>query len=298
VHPELEALGAQSLAVELNEREPLSAALAGVDVVFHTAAKAGVWGARDEYWRTNFAGTLNLLELCMQAGVPRFVHTSSPSVCFDGLDHVHASNDVPYARMFLAAYPSSKAAAEKAVLTANGNHGLSTVALRPHLIFGARDPHIVPRLIARARAKRLRIVGDGKNEVTLCAVENAAHAHLLAADALAPKAPHAGKAYFIGHEQAVLLWPWIADLLTRIGVEPPRRRVSAKAARVLGGLCELTWRTLGRQSDPPMTRFLALQLSSSHSYDMAPARRDFGYREILTVEEATGALIESLRRAP
>ncbi len=296
VHPELEQLGGQSLAIELNEREPLLTALQGIDVVFHTAAKAGIWGSRKDYWRTNFAGTLNLLEQCMKANVPRFVYTSSPSVTFDGTDHVRASNDLPYAKGFIAAYPASKAAAERAVLQANGNGGLSTVALRPRLIIGVRDPHLVPKLIERARSSRLRIVGDGRNEVTLCAVENAANAHLLAADALTKGAPPAGRAYFIGQEEPVLLWPWIQDLLTRLGIDPPRRRISAGSAKTLGAICELAWSALGRQDDPPMTRFLAAQLSRSHTYDMAPARRDFGYREIVSLEQATTAIVVSLNK--
>ncbi|HTF89899.1 MAG TPA: NAD-dependent epimerase/dehydratase family protein [Planctomycetota bacterium] len=290
LHPELEILGARTLAIELNERERLLEALQGIECVFHTAAKAGVWGSREEFWRTNFAGTLNLLQLCQKAGVAKFVYTSSPSVCFDGRDHFRASNDLPYAKRFLAPYPASKAAAEHTVRVANGNGGLATFALRPHLIIGPRDPHLLPRLVARARSGALRIVGSGENEVTLCAVENAAHAHLLAADTLTMKAQHAGRAYFIGQEQPVLLWPWIAELLERMGVPPPKRRISAKTAYALGALCELTWSALRKPGDPPMTRFLAAQLSRSHSYDMSPARRDFGYREILSLPEATEAI--------
>lgn len=292
-HPEIEALGARSLAIELNEREPLFAALRGIDVVFHTAAKAGVWGSRESYWPTNVDGTANLLAHCVKAGVHRFVHTSSPSVTFDGTDQVRASNDLPLADLFLAAYPETKAEAERLVLAANGNSDLATVALRPHLIIGARDPHLVPKLVQRAKSGRLRVVGNGRNEVTLCAVENAAHAHLLAADALAIGAAHAGRAYFIGQEEPVLLWPWLIALFERIGVEPPRRRLSAPAAYALGAACEFIWRTLGREDDPPMTRFVAQQLSRSHSFDMAPARRDFGYREIVTLIQATDAIVAS-----
>lgn len=290
VHPELAALGATSLAIELNQREPLEAALRGVDVVFHVAAKAGFWGPRAEYWRTNVEGTANLLEQCARAGVPRFVHTSSPSVTFDGTDHRRVSNDVPIATRFLAAYPESKAAAERLVLAANGA-SMATVALRPHLILGARDPHLVPRLVERARAGRLPIVGDGTNEATLCAVENAAHAHLLAADALAPGAPHAGKAYFIGQEEPVVLWPWLAALFERLGVPPPTRRISARTAHALGGACELLWKALPLGGEPPMTRFVAQQLSRSQSYDMAPARRAFGYREIVSLEACVDAIV-------
>ena len=294
-HPEVEVLGARCLLIELNEGDALRRALAGVDVVFHTAAKAGVHGSRAEYWRTNVDGTRTLLEQCQRAGVPRLVHTSSPSVTFDGRDHVRASNDLPLAQKFLASYPESKAAAERLVLSAHGAAGVSTVALRPHLLIGVRDPHLVPRIIERAKSGRLRAVGDGRNEVTLCAVENAAHAHILAADALAPASAHAGRAYFIGQEEPVLLWPWITELLSKLELPPPRAAVPAALAHGLGALCELAWAALGRTDEPPMTRFVAAQLSRSHSYDMAPARRDFGYGEIVSLAQATERIVASHR---
>lgn len=295
LHPALDALGVRSLAIELNEDRALAEALRGVDTVFHTAAKAGVWGRREEFWRTNVDGSVNLLAHCRRAGVRRFVFSSSPSVTFDGSDHVHASNDLPQATRFLAAYPESKAVAERRVLEAHGMDGMSTVALRPHLIIGVRDPHLVPRLLARARAGKLAIIGAGFNEVTLCPVENAAHAHLLAADALSPDAPHAGRAYFIGCEEPVKLWVWIQDLLKRAGVAPIRRKIPAPLAYGLGGVCELAWRGMALGGEPPMTRFVAAQLSRSHSFDMRPAQRDFGYRELITLEESTAAIVAALR---
>jgi nucleoside-diphosphate-sugar epimerase len=296
-HAEVLELGAQCVELELNDSAALLGALRGVDVVFHTAAKAGVWGSRAEYWRTNVDGTASVIAQCRRAQVPKLVFSSSPSVCFDGQDHLRASNDLPHATHFLAEYPRSKAAAERLVLTANDKQGLSTVALRPHLIIGARDPHLVPRLMARARAGKLSQVGDGRNEVTLCPVQSAAHAHVLAADTLRPHAPHAGRAYFIGQEEPVLLWPWIASLLAAAGVAPTRRKLSAAFAYRLGALCEIAWRSLPLSGEPPMTRFLAAQLSSSHSYDMNPARRDFGYREQVSLEKANAAIVAALPRA-
>jgi nucleoside-diphosphate-sugar epimerase len=183
------------------------------------------------------------------------------------------------------------------VLAAHGTGGLATCALRPHLIIGPRDPHLVPRLLARARAGKLAIVGDGRNEVTLCAVENAVHAHLLAAQTLALGAPHGGKAYFIGQNEPVLLWAWIGELLERVGLPPLRRRVPRALAHAAGATCEMAWKLARRAGEPPMTRFVALQLASSHSYDMGPARRDFGYGEVRTLEQATDAIVEHEVRA-
>jgi len=297
-YPELEDLGVRCVRADLADPaqgEALARAVRGADVVFHAAARAGIWGPRAAYWQVNVEGTRRVLAACLEAGVARLVFTSSPSVCFDGRDHVRASNDLPYAERFLAPYPASKAAAEREVLAADGLGGLSTCALRPHLIFGPGDPHLLPRLVERARAGKLAIVGDGRNEVTLCYVDDAARAHLQAAERLAPGAAHAGRAYFIGQAEPVNLWGWVNELLARLGLPPVERRVPAGVARAAGGALELVWRALRLRSEPRMTRFLAAQLSTSHSYDMEPARRDFGYEPSVSMPEALDRTVQWLR---
>jgi len=289
-YPELEALGARCVRADLGDASALAEAVRGSEVVFHVAAKAGFWGPPQEYWSTHVEGTRNVISACRAGGVRKLVYTSSPSVCFDGRDHRNASNDLPHARRFLAAYPASKAAAEKLLLEANGED-LATVALRPHLIFGPRDPHIIPRLLERARAGRLMVVGDGTNRVGLTYVDNAAHAHLCAARALKPGAACAGQAYFVTNEESVVLWEWIAELLRRLDVSPPRMRVPLLVARGLGAIMELAWHTLRLEGEPLMTRFMALQLARTHTYDMHPARRDLGYAEQVDMAEATERLV-------
>jgi nucleoside-diphosphate-sugar epimerase len=293
-YPALEEKGATCVQGDLSDRDALRRACRGADVVFHTAAKAGVWGDAREYWRVNVEGSRNVVAACLAAKVKRLVFTSSPSVCFDGKDHVMAGNDLPHARKFLAAYPRTKAQAERIVLSVNGSDGLATVALRPHLIVGPDDPHLVPRLVARARAGRLAIVGDGRNEVSLIWVGNAVEAHLAAADRLELGAPHAGKAYFIAQREPVVLWEWIGDLLDRLGIPRPKHRAPLAVAYSAGALLEAWWRVRGNQNEPPMTRFLALELARSHSYDMGPAERDFGYCERTAIKEATIRLVESI----
>ncbi len=293
-YPGLRELGVRTVRADLSDTEAVARAAQGCEVVHHVAAKAGVWGRRRDYQEANVHGTRSVLEACRRAGVPRLVHTSSPSVCFDGRDHLMASNDLPRAERFLAHYPASKAEAEALVLAANGTE-LATCALRPHLIFGPGDPHLLPRVVEAARSGRLARVGDGTNEVTLCFVENAAEAHVLAGDRLAPDAPHAGRAYFIGHERPVRIWDWLDGILRELGDEPVRRRVSLPVARAVGGLLELAWTALPLSGEPRMTRFVATQLATSHSYTMEPARRDLGYREVVNVEEATRRTVDWLR---
>lgn len=294
-HRELAELGVRHVRADLADARAMRDAFRGQDAVFHAAAKAGVWGRAADYERANVTATRNVLAACEQHRVPRLVFTSSPSVVFDGADQLDAGNDLPYPKRFLAHYPRTKARAEQLVLAANGHWGLATCALRPHLIFGPGDPHLVPRLIERARAGRLAIVGAGDNLVSMTAVENAAAAHLDAARTLAPGAPHAGRAYFVCQHGPVRLWDWIGELLDALGIARPRRRVPLRAARAAGAGLELLWGLLGLRGEPPMTRFVALQLARTHTYDLGPAQRDFGYRERLDMAEATRRLHAALR---
>lgn len=285
-HESVETLGARCELGDVADSAAIARTMRGVDCVFHVAAKAGVFGPWSEYAHANVIGTTAVVAAAVAAKVPRLVFTSSPSVCFDGRDHVNASNDIPYATTFLAHYPHSKALAEKHVLSWNGR-GIATTALRPHLIVGPGDPHLLTRVARRARAGELRIVGDGRNRVSLTDVENAAHAHVDAADALRSDAAHAGRAYFVAQTESVELWPWIADVLARSGLPAPGRRMPLALARTAGVVCEAWWKMTNRDGEPPMTRFVALQLARTHTYDMAPAQRDFGYRERVTTAAMT-----------
>jgi len=296
-HRELAALGVRHVRADLAATTDLREAFRGQDAVFHTAAKAGVWGRAADYERANVTATRRVLAACEQHRVPRLVFTSSPSVVFDGADQLDAGNDLPYPRRFLAHYPRTKARAEQLVLAANGHWGLATCALRPHLIFGERDPHLVPRVLERARAGRLAIVGRGDNQVSLTSVENAAAAHLDAARTLGSGAPHAGRAYFVNQREPVRLWEWIGELCDAAGVARPTRQVGERAAYAAGATLELLWTLLRLRGEPPMTRFVARQLAHSHTYDLGPAERDFGYRERIDMTEATRRLHAALRVA-
>lgn len=293
-HPHLERLGARCERGDVCDARALELAMRGADIVFHVAAKAGVWGPRAEFERVNVEGTRAVLAAARVNAITRFVHTSSPSVCFDGRDHVAASNDLSHASQWTCDYPRTKAEAERMVLAAHAPD-FATCALRPHLVFGPGDPHLLPRVVARARQGKLVVVGDGTNRVSLTFVDNAAWAHLDAADRLEPRARHAGRAYFVNQAEPVVLWTWIGELVKALGLPAPRRRVSLGSARVLGRSCEVLWRLLGRASEPPLTRFVAEQLATTHTYSLAPARADFGYEERVSLSDATARTLEDLR---
>ncbi|MHB8970633.1 MAG: NAD-dependent epimerase/dehydratase family protein [Pirellulaceae bacterium] len=281
----LAALGVESVQGDIRDVRAVRSAVAGMDVVFHTAAVADIWGPWERFYSINVQGTLNILQACQAEGVRKLVFTSSPSVTFDGTDQCGVDETAPYPQRWLCHYPHTKALAEQAVLAANGCHRTLTCALRPHLIWGPRDGHLVPRLIDRARRGRLRQVGDGKNLVDMIYVENAAQAHLQAADALEAHSPLAGRAYFISQGEPVGCWDWINSILALAGLPPVRRRISAAAARRVGGALEAVFQLLGIEREPIMTRFLAAQLATSHYFAIDRARCDFGYQPTVSTEE-------------
>ncbi|MCB9894161.1 MAG: NAD-dependent epimerase/dehydratase family protein [Planctomycetes bacterium] len=274
--------GARAFAGDLRDADDVARAAEGADAVFHVAAKAGVWGPRAEYFGINLAGTRNVLTACHKHGVRDLVYTSTPSVVFDRGGIAGGDESLPYPAKFLTHYAESKALAEQEVLAANGVNGLRTVSLRPHLIWGHGDPHLLPRVLDRARAGKLKQVGDGTNRVDITHVIDAAEAHLLALEQMNTAA---GKAYFISSE-TVELWPWINGVLERAGVPKLSAQVSARTAYKAGALMEFIWRMFGISSEPPMTRFVAENLAASHWFKLDAAKRDLGYEPAWTGEKA------------
>jgi nucleoside-diphosphate-sugar epimerase len=293
-YPDLVTSGAEVVSGDVRDAQAVRAACRGMDVVFHAAGVAGIWGPWEHYYGINTLGTRHVIEGCRAAGVPRLVYTSSPSVTFDGTDQRGIDESAPYPTRWLCHYPHTKALAEQEVLAANGRNGLLTCALRPHLIWGPRDRHLIPRLIARARSGKLRRVGDGKNRIDMVYVENAAEAHLQAADVLSAS-PVAGRAYFISQGEPVNCWQWIDEVLALAGLPPVRKSISARTAWRIGAALEAMHSVLRMQSEPRMTRFLAAQLATSHYFDIGRARRDFGYAPRISTAEGMRRLAEELQ---
>ncbi len=299
-YPELVGLGAEVLRGDLNDPARLEQACAGVDCVFHVAARPGTSVQPAPYYAVNTQGTQHVLQACRQQGVRRLVYTSSPSVVFAGVDQVGVDESIPLAfdwlRRHRCYYAHSKAQAEQAVLAANDSQ-LRTCALRPHLIWGPRDRHLIPRLLARSG--RLRRVGDGSNLVDHIYVDNAAQAHLLAADALAAEqTPVAGKAYFLSQGEPANCWQWIDEILALAQLPGVRRSVSFRSAWQIGRFCEAVYRGLHIKREPPMTRFVAAQLATSHWFDISAAQRELGYQPLVSTAEGMQRLGDWLAAEP
>lgn len=281
-YPELSSMGIEQIQGDICNKTAIEQALRGVDLVFHTAAKAGIWGDYSDYYRTNVTGTQNVIAGCKKHHISRLIYTSSPSVVFNGTDMEGVNESVPYPATYHAYYPQTKAIAEQYVIKAAGQ-GLMTIILRPHLIWGPRDKHFVPRIIARAN--RLIRVGNGKNLIDTVYIDNAADAHILAADGLEKNSKLSGNMYFISQGDPVPLWDMINHILKAAGLAPVRRSMPRRMAWMIGVMLELAYRTFNISGEPRMTRFLADELAKAHWFDISAARKDLGYAPRISIKE-------------
>ncbi len=284
-YPELTQIGATVIRGDLHDADAVKQACAGMDAVFHVAARPGIWGTWESFYQPNVVGTQHVIEACQAQRVPKLIFTSSPSVVFDNQPQAGCNERLPYPARFENSYSQTKALAEQFVIKANSAE-LLTVSLRPHLIWGPRDPHLLPRLIARAKAGQLMQVGEGNNRVDMTYVEDAARAHVLVEEALQLGSPVAGSVYFISQDAPVNLWGWIRDLLRTLEIPPIKRTISLSTARTIGAAMEFVWRNLRLSGEPRMTRFLASELALDHYYDISRAKRDFGYIPQISMNDA------------
>lgn len=295
-YPDLEAIGIDTLRGDVVDADAVKEAVEGVDVVFHVAAKVGLWGDPREFELVNIEGTKNVIAACLAHGVSKLVFTSSPSVVFHGGDVEGVDERAPYPASFDSDYSRTKAAAENIVLAANHDR-LSTVALRPHLVWGPGDRHLLPRIVGRAKSGRLFKIGDDDKKIDTIFIDDAVEAHVLAAVQLSPLADIAGKAYFLSAGDPRRVWEVVDRLLAAAGMGPVRRSVPKGAALVAAGACEKLWRALGKRSEPPLTRFLVSQLTTAHWFDISAAKRDLGWKPRVSIEDGMDRLAHWIRAA-
>lgn len=286
LYPALDAMGVEQIQGDLADRSAVIAAAQSCEAIFHNAAKAGAWGSYDSYHRANVVGTANVLAACREHGINKLVYTSTPSVTHRATHPVEGgtAESVPYGENLKAPYAATKQIAEKIVLAANDDT-LATVALRPRLIWGPGDNQLLPRIVERAKAGRLALVGDGRNLVDSTYIDNAAQAHFDAFDHLAVGSACAGRAYFISNGEPWPMEDLVNGLLCAAGAPEVHRHIPLRVAYVLGAAAEAVWPLLRLKGEPPMTRFLAEQLATTHWYSMAPAKRDFGYVPRVSIQE-------------
>ena len=296
-YPDLVDAGCKVIRGEVSDEAAVTEAAKDCTIVFHTAAKAGVAEPYSEYERINYQGTLTVLKVCQALGISRLVYTSTPSVAI-GEEAVRGGDEsLPYPENHTAYYPKTKTMAEKAVLVANGPK-LSTVSLRPHLMWGPGDNHLVPRLVRKARAGKMKFVGDGKNIVDTTFIDNAAEAHILAAEALSADAACAGKAYFITNGEPTPIAEITNKLIACAGCAPVTATIPFKVAYKLGAVIEWIYRTFKIKSEQPITPWMACELAHDHWFKIDAAERDFGYKPRISIEQGLKILAEYYKTHP
>jgi len=293
-YPDLDALGIEHISGNLGDRDAVIAAAEGCDAVVHTAAKAGVWGAYADYEQTNLEGTRNVIAACRAHGISRLVHTSSPCVVHAGDGIEGGDESLPYVENPMSSYQATKTQAEREALEASDSD-LGVVALRPHNIWGPGDPHLVPRILARARGGRIALPGGGAHVVDTVYVDNAADAHVAALEHLGPGSPLAGRAYFVTNDEPVPLRDIVVGVLRASGIEKPKVvAIPRPVAHFAGAMLEDAFTLFRAEREPPLTRFVAAQLSTAHWFDISAAKRDFEWAPAISIDEGLRRLGKSL----
>jgi nucleoside-diphosphate-sugar epimerase len=282
-YPHLKLWGVEQVQGNISDAGAVAKAFEGITTVFHTAAKPGVWGAYADYYAANVTGTENVLSACKTHGIAHLVHTSSPSVIFDGSHMEGVDESVPYPAVYHAHYPKTKALAEQRVLTAC-RQGLKAIILRPHLIWGPYDHHLVPRILKRADS--LRRVGNGTNRVDTIYIDNAAEAHLLAEKALMEKRNSAGSI------SSAIPFPGNGGSNPLTAGHPPVKR-SFRCSHENGAVLE--WTAILKLKSEPATRFWP-GLSTAHWFDIRAAKRDLDYVPRVTTAQGLERLQAWLQR--
>lgn len=294
-HDHLSDYGIRHIRGDITDSDAVTSAATECNAVIHTAAKAGVWGSYSSFYAPNVTGTANVIAACRTHGINRLVMTSSPSVVFHGQDMEGVDESVPYPDRHHASYPETKARAERMVLAANGPE-LATVAIRPHLIWGPGDPHLVKRIVERGRRGRLKRIGRRTVRIDSIYVDNAADAHVLALDSLQPGARCAGKAYFVSNDEPVETWDLVNGILEAAGVEPVTAVIPVPLALAAAGIMETVWKICRIRTEPLLTRFVVRELSTSHWFDISTAKHDLGYSPRVTIAEGLERLREFFDR--
>jgi nucleoside-diphosphate-sugar epimerase len=295
----LDEMGVKTIKIDLSDEHSVSSLdLKSFDAIFHVAALAGVWGRFETFHKINFLGTKNLVDKAIADGVEYFIYTSTPSVVFGADDIINGDESISFPKKYYTHYAKTKAMAESYIKELS-NDIFKSISIRPHLIWGEGDPHLIPRLRLKAKEGKLRIVGNGENLVDIIHVDNAASAHVNALTSLIQNSSLSGNAYFIGQEKPVNLWDFINQLLAVYKILPIQSYIPFRAAFVLGFILEKFYSLLGIISpEPQMTRFIALQLAKSHYFSHEKAKSDLGYLPTVSIEDGLLMLKEEYESKP
>lgn len=280
--------GVQDVAGTMTDDTAIARAVDGVEAVVHLAAKVSLAGDPADFARVNIEGTRSLLRAARAARVGRFVFVSSPSVAHTGSSLVGADAGPAEPSRARGDYARTKAAAELLALDADAPD-FAVVAIRPHLVWGPGDTQLVGRIVERARAGRLPLLDSGAALIDTLYVDNAATAMVAALEHVTDDGVH-GNAYVVTNGEPRPVADLLAGICTASGVRPPQWHVPAAVARAAGSVVEAVWRVRPGEDEPPMTRFLAEQLSTAHWFDQRRTRRDLRWTPSVSIDEGLDRL--------
>jgi sterol-4alpha-carboxylate 3-dehydrogenase (decarboxylating) len=287
---------------DLCKKEDLLPALASVSVVFHVASPAPSSNNRKLFYRVNVDGTKNLIEACKEAGVTRLVLTSSASVVYSGYDIENGSEDLPYASSPIDYYTETKILQEKIVLGANSvgaDEEFLTVAIRPHGIFGPRDPQCIPTIVRTARTGKMKfIIGNGQNMVDFTYVENVVHGHILAAEELRADSLVCGKAYHITNDAPLPFWKFMGQVVKAVELPEPQVRLPYWLIYGLAVILHYVCVALSPivTITPTFTPMRVALAGTHHYYSCQRAKTELGYSPVVKMDEGLKRSMEDFKR--
>jgi len=282
-YPELRRIGVNTKRGDLSDFGSVLQATVKTGILFHVAAKAGINGSYREYYKSNVTGTENIINACKINKVKYLIYTSSASVVFDGKDIEGSDESLPYPVHPVSHYTATKAIAEQLILKADCPD-LRTLALRPHLVYGPGDNHLLPAIISKAAKGKLRRIGKCRNLVDVSYIDNVVAAHISAARAIIENPEVSGNSFFITNGEPVLLWNFLDMIMQASGLEPLKKRVPVWIATIISHLSE-SFQRLSANAQGTLTPFIVSELTRSHWFDISKARRLLNYNpEISNIE--------------
>lgn len=292
---------AEYVCADLRNKAQVVKAFQGAEAVFHMAAPDSSINNYQLHYSVNVEGTKNVIDACIECQVKRLIHTSSPSVVFDGVHGIYNGDEsMPYPDKHNDSYSATKSEAEAIVMKSNGKNGLLTCCIRPSSIFGPGDRLLVPSLVDAARAGKSKfIIGDGNNMYDFTYVENVAHAHVCAEQTLASKdggvEKAAGQAYFITNMEPIKFWEFMSLILEGLGYERPRIKIPAAVMMPIAYAVEWMYKMLASYGMrvPQLTPSRIRLLSCSRTFNCSKAKDKLGYIPIVSLEEGLKRTIDS-----
>ena len=285
---QLSAMGADFRPVDLTDRQSVINVCHDIEGIIHGGALSSPWGKNKDFYQINVTGTSNILEGCEVHGVKRLVYISSPSVMSQHRDQRNLCESDPLPDKFVSPYSRSKKLAEDLVRQ-NQSASLETVIVRPKAVYGPGDNAIFPRLIAAAKAQRLKIIGNGKTVINLTHVEDVVLALELALTS--PKA--VGKTYLVTGDEEVRIWDVINEILVTLGYPAVEKKIPVRLAMAVAAFVEILWKCVPFRGEPPITRYAVGILAYDETYDISAAKKDLRFKPGVSIKEGIQSVVAS-----